>query len=160
MIRQPKSIIPAAVGLPVRKNGKGLEFLLTRRQASHRPNMHNKWQLPGGGIEFGETPEQALEREFLEEISVKSKLLYPNPFVRTTVWYGGDDDVNHDIQILLICYIVTLNNQTPVIRCQETNAMDWFSFEKAMKLECLPNTREFVEEANQLIADYKIQIED
>ena len=34
-------------------------------------NARNEWELPGGRIDLGETPEQTLEREFSEELSVQ-----------------------------------------------------------------------------------------
>ena len=33
------------------------------------------WELPGGHVEEGETPEKALEREFLEELGIKVQVL-------------------------------------------------------------------------------------
>nr|WP_300313631.1 NUDIX domain-containing protein [Halomonas sp.] len=34
-------------------------------------NERNEWELPGGRIELGETPEDCLAREFQEEISIE-----------------------------------------------------------------------------------------
>ncbi len=34
-------------------------------------NGRNEWELPGGRLELGEAPEQALAREFEEELSVQ-----------------------------------------------------------------------------------------
>jgi 8-oxo-dGTP pyrophosphatase MutT (NUDIX family) len=34
-------------------------------------NDRNEWELPGGRLEIGETPEQALAREFEEELSIQ-----------------------------------------------------------------------------------------
>lgn len=38
-------------------------------------NDRSEWELPGGRLEIGETPEQALAREFEEELSIRIEAL-------------------------------------------------------------------------------------
>jgi 8-oxo-dGTP diphosphatase len=42
-------------------------FLAKRPSTSSLPN---KWEFPGGKVEFGESPEECLERELLEEFEI------------------------------------------------------------------------------------------
>lgn len=55
------------------------------------------FSIPGGGIESGETPDQAAEREVLEETSVKIKVL--------RVLYEMDDPAGHSHKIFLCKFI-------------------------------------------------------
>lgn len=58
----------AVVAALIVKDGK---LLIAQRPAGR--HMAGKWEFPGGKIERGETPEQALERELSEELGVKTK---------------------------------------------------------------------------------------
>ena len=55
----------AAYALLVRDQGGEEEVLLTRM--SSRTRIPGRWTLPGGGIDHGEDPREALRREVLEE---------------------------------------------------------------------------------------------
>lgn len=55
--------------------------ILTVRQI--RGPYKDKYDLPGGGLEFGESTEQALQREFAEEVCMKFHLM--EPLVNLTV---------------------------------------------------------------------------
>ena len=55
----------AAYALLLRGRGPDEEVLLTRM--SSRTRIPGRWTLPGGGIDHGEDPREALRREVLEE---------------------------------------------------------------------------------------------
>jgi double-stranded uracil-DNA glycosylase len=65
-------------------DGAGRVLMLKWR----RPGAH-WWILPGGGVEPGETDEQALRRELLEEVGLREVELGPLVVERTHVRPGG-----------------------------------------------------------------------
>lgn len=42
-------------------------ILLTRRNDPEHPQWHHRWEFPGGKIDAGESPLEALQREVMEE---------------------------------------------------------------------------------------------
>jgi ADP-ribose pyrophosphatase YjhB (NUDIX family) len=78
------------------------QVLLVRSSSPQiRPPL---WWLPGGGIDFGESPEQTLLREFKEEtgLAVKDPLLHN---VVSDVRRRPNGDRIHTVRVL---YVVTL----------------------------------------------------
>lgn len=51
---------------------KGSKILIARR--SPHKHLGGFWELPGGKIEFGETPQECLRRELIEELGMNVKV--------------------------------------------------------------------------------------
>lgn len=66
------SIIPVAVGIVINSENKVLVSL--RPQSKVQGGF---WEFPGGKIEQGENPEQALKRELLEEVGLSVQRARP-----------------------------------------------------------------------------------
>lgn len=144
-----KIIFPGVLGLAINKEGK---YLLTRRHEPGNSRIHKKWQLPGGGLEFGESVEQVLAREMEEELRLSVRILYSYPIVKTHVY----DHKEKKVEVLLLCYLIDIGGQTPVIGDPETGEFGWFSPEEAQKLDYLPLTIEFITEAEKIIKKEKL----
>ena len=141
-----------ALGLPVSSDGK--KILLTQRSAPGNPHWHNKWQIAGGKVEFGETVEDAVIHELKEEIHVDATIRYPHPIVKTSVWYAKQTDEGMDTQVVLITYLVDIAEQVPDLDQdydKETEKWGWFTQTEAVKLDFLPLTLDIINEAFALV---------
>ena len=95
-------------------NGK---YLIAQRLPTCK-NAPLKWEFPGGKIEFGEDPRDALKREIKEELDIKIKV---GDIFETTSHILKKQ--NEDIHIVTLFYKCTLVSGTP--QKQQVNDYAW-----------------------------------
>jgi len=96
---------------PITENN---EVLITKRHPDKPWGL--KWEIPGGSIIKGETPEEGAIRELKEEtgIEVKESDLH---FVYSYLY--------KDIPVICKCFIVFINKEKTIIRLQEGETIDY-----------------------------------
>jgi 8-oxo-dGTP diphosphatase len=89
---QPRLAVVAAV---IRRGGL---ILIGQRPRASRHGL--KWEFPGGKVEAGENPREAIERELQEELAIQARIgdeltryeyRYPNRQPIQLIFYGVDD---------------------------------------------------------------------
>jgi 8-oxo-dGTP diphosphatase len=124
--------VPICVGLLVERRADGLVLLLGKRAAGRRfyPGV---WDLIGGHVEAGETPEEALARELQEEIGVTPRSW--REVARVVVPLGRAAGPG-DAALELWLYAVTAWGGSPYNRLpEEHDEIAWFSVEAACRLD-------------------------
>jgi len=118
------------------------KILLTRRNHPSNLQIHNHWQLPGGGIDFGEHPKTSVLREIFEETNLKIKLLTDQPHIYSHVFQGTQ------VHVVLFVYLAKYVSGTIDFSqdSEETNGADWFTLEEVKSLKSLPETATIAEE--------------
>jgi 8-oxo-dGTP diphosphatase len=102
----------------------GGRVLLTRRNAG--AHLAGHWEFPGGKVEPGETPPEALRRELAEELGVASVIAEPFAF---------NHHVYPDRNVLLLTYRARLEGEPRPLGCA---ALDWFAPEQVRALTMPP----------------------
>lgn len=134
-------IINGAFGVAIRKD---LYVLLSQRNDPSDPKSHLKWQIPGGGQEYGESLIQSLRRELKEELGLTEiSILNEVPLIRFSLW----EEEESKTHVNLFIYTIDIHDQTPTVSDDESLDWKWFSLEEISTLETLPGTLEFVTEA-------------
>ncbi len=78
--------------------------------------LPGKWEFPGGKLEAGESPEEALRREILEELSVE---------VRVDRFVARGMQSNAKVDVVLDIYICHLISGEP--RAEEHDELRWLA---------------------------------
>lgn len=62
-----------AIKAIIEKDGK----ILILKRSSAEDVYENLWDIPGGRMEFGELPNEAIKREIMEETNLESEIISP-----------------------------------------------------------------------------------
>jgi len=117
--------IGVGVGAAILNNEGQLFIALRGKEAK---NERGKWEIPGGAVEFGETFEEALQREVMEEIGVKINIIELLGIANHII----PDENQHWVAPTYIC---TIKKGIPEIRePHKCEAIGWFTLEEAAKL--------------------------
>ncbi|WP_166156709.1 MULTISPECIES: NUDIX domain-containing protein [unclassified Neochlamydia] len=108
------------------------QILLTQKQSGPYEGL---WGLPGGAIEFGETPEAALRRELLEEASIAISKLEFLSIVTSTGHYANNGVLYGFHQVGLLYKILGWEKQ-PGLVPQEENR--WVKLTDILQKELTP----------------------
>lgn len=110
-----------------------MDILLLKRNPERESWMPNKWALVGGGVDEGETPLEAVEREIREETTLEI-----NKFIEKFVLQRSEDSVEHT-------FVTKYNGDENDVEINEEHSdWGWFSVTEIKELDAVPNLIDYI----------------
>lgn len=129
-------VVTAAV---IVKDGK--VFAARRGKGKH---LQGCWEFPGGKLEQGESPEECLDRELVEEFDIESQVGH---LVGESIYDYGEKVIK------LIAYRVT--HISGEFELHDHDEMRWLSIENLMDVEWAPADIPLLENVRKLLSAEK-----
>jgi 8-oxo-dGTP diphosphatase len=92
------------------------------------------WEFPGGKMEQGETPEEALKREICEELSAE---------INVDELFGTVDYDYPKFHLTMHCYLCTL--QTNAMHLNEHESARWLAKDELDSVKWLPTDKSIID---------------
>lgn len=128
-------------------NNEG-KILLSKR---YKPGdwAHEKWNLPGGIIDYGEHPANTAIREVKEETGIDIKVDFPLPIVESKAM----NEINTDV--IAIAYIASfVSGSIDTDKDQGTSEARWFSYDDIDFNNSMPLTKTIIDNALEVKKKY------
>lgn len=107
-------------------NNEG-KFFLSKRGKKAR-NERGLWEFPGGGLEFGESFENTIHRELMEEFGITVEIIRQI----STFNHLIPDEKQHWVAVAFLC---KHKSGTPkILEPEKCDEIGWFTFEEIKKL--------------------------
>lgn len=126
------------LGIIENQNG---EILISQRFEEELPEVHLKWDLPGGKNEFGESLEETLRREILEETGLNVEIMSLLPKTISKVWEYS----NRHQHTIVLCYRCRLIDGELHLNDKKINDLKWIRKSDLDEFEFLPSSRNFID---------------
>ena len=114
--------------------------ILLQHRSHDAFRLPNYWAFFGGGIEQGESPTEALEREVLEELFYQVK----NPYFLMAQKVSDEQDEN-------MKYVFVEQYEGQPLQLGEGQAMGWFSPDETHELKMIEHDRVVVERIREYL---------
>ncbi len=95
--QQSPTVVVAAVVV------QGNRVLLAKRSSPDNEQAHLRWECPGGKLEEGETPEEALVREIREELAVHVDVGSLLPWPQVNYWRHTNGRITQNLILPFRC---------------------------------------------------------
>ncbi len=112
-------------GAIINKEGK---VYITQRGPKAK-NERGKWEIPGGGVDFGETFEQAIVREIREECDCEVEVVGLLGICDHII----PDEHEHWVSPTYICKLI--QGEPRIVEPEKCSQAGWFTLEEAEKLD-------------------------
>ncbi len=121
---------------------KDEKVLMNLRNDPHRPEYHNKWEFPGGKVEFGETMHENMIREVKEEVG------YDVEIIKMLQHIAVESQIHktYAYQIFLVPYVCNIIGGKGKFSDGEVLETQWFEPDDVLNHELIGENAKMYEE--------------